>query len=287
MKFYEECRDCLLRSQISKISSERTGEEVDLFLDGCERICAERPGEYSAPLLVRDMDALYRSLFGKGIDYTGTKKVCDDAMLSLEDVISEKIESSPDTLCEAVKFAMAGNYIDFAHITSFDETSVSIIKDAAARAVPDPDVMGFLRNDLKGAESLVFLHDNCGEVVLDKILISVIRRLFPRVRVYSVVRGGDIINDVTLDDALACGLDEFSEIVPSGASIPGTYLKAINDRTRQLLQSADVIISKGLGNYETLCDEGMKIYYMFMCKCRHIAEKFNVRIHDTVLCLGI
>lgn len=120
------------------------------------------------------------------------------------------------------------------------------------------------------------LHDNCGEIVLDKVMMRVVRALYPDIRIYGVVRGSEIINDVTLRDAEEIRLSDVAEVFDNGSDVPGTYLKEVNKRTLALLSECDVIVAKGLGNLETLYGEGYNIFYSFCCKCAHIASRFNL-----------
>ncbi len=283
MKFYEECKDCLLSSQMKKAVRQFGAERAEIFRAEALKVCNAVPAEYCAPLLMRDLDGLARSLFGEGLNYSAEKRLFNGAMLAIEGQLFERVSRSADPLKEAVKLAMAANYIDFTKISAFDEGAVAAVLQAAERSRPSEEALSMLRDDLSRASTLVYLHDNCGEILLDKILIRAIRDFNPDILVYSVVRGGEIINDATLKDAAEVNLGEVSTVVENGAAIPGTYLKAINEKTLSLLKNADVIISKGLGNLETLGGEGLSIYYMFMAKCAHMAERFSVNLMDTVL----
>lgn len=259
-------------------------ERAEIFKTEAIKLAGKAPAEYCAPLLMRDFDRLARNLFGQGLDYSEEKKLFNAAMLAIEDKLYAKVASAENPIKEAVKLAMAANFIDFTKISAFDDSAVTVVLQAAERATPDGATLAKLESDLKASNSLVYLHDNCGEIVLDKILIRAIKQKYPQITVYSVVRGGAIINDVTLEDAVQVGLSAFSNaVVENGAAIPGTYLKEIKIFTQMLLKSADVIISKGLGNLETLSGEGYSVYYMLMAKCAHMAERFSVGLMDTVL----
>ena len=186
-------------------------------------------------------------------------------------------------MCLRRPFAMAANYIDFARLPDLDEGAVDTVVKAAERANPVEQTLCLLKSKLKTAKSLCVLHDNCGEIVLDKILIRVILRQYPHIFVNSVVRGSDIINDVTRADAEFINLSEFSRVIDNGTDVPGTYLKQINRDTARLLSESDVIISKGLGNLETLYGEGYSAFYMFTCKCEHISQRFDAEIMSAQL----
>lgn len=284
MKLYEECKSCLYNSQLKKVESSCSDKgKVQKFKDQVTRLLCNAPDDYSAPLLMRDIDGIHRGIYGRGIDYSRERALFNGALLKMEDGLYSEIISKADPLAEAMKYAMAANYIDFARISDLDEGAISIVMQAARRANPDPAALKSLKNKLESAKTLLFLHDNCGEIVLDKILIRVIEKLYPDVGVTSVVRGGDIINDVTERDAKQVCLEEVAEVINNGTNVPGTYLKEISPEVLRRLENSDVVISKGLGNLETLYGEGYGIFYSFTCKCAHIAEKFNAPLWSAVL----
>lgn len=280
----EECKGCLYNSQLKKVERQSGADgRFEQFKNGVKLLCTAPPENYCAPLLMRDIDRLHRKIYGCGIDYSNERRLFNGKLLAMEKQIFSKVCACDDPLCEAVKFAMAANYIDFARLPDLDEGAVDTVVKAAERANPDEQTLCLLKSKLKIAKSLCVLHDNCGEIVLDKILIRVILRQYPHIFVNSVVRGSDIINDVTRADAEFINLSEFSRVIDNGTDVPGTYLKQINRDTARLLSESDVIISKGLGNLETLYGEGYSAFYMFTCKCEHISQRFDAEIMSAQL----
>ncbi len=279
MKLDEECKGCLYNSQLKKVQREQgEGEKLDLFKSRVKALCENPPAHYCAPLLMRDLDGIHRDIFGCGIDYSREKSLFNRLLLNLESEIFDRAVASADPVEEALKFSMAANYIDFARLGDLNEQSVDYVLTVAERAEVDKSVLQSFKSRLKTAKSLCFLHDNCGEIVMDKIFLRVIKREYPDIVPVSVVRGSPIINDVTLTDAEEVGLGKVANVVENGAGVPGTYLEEISEQTKKLLSESDVIISKGLGNLETLYGEGYNIFYAFNCKCAHIAERFNLKM---------
>lgn len=279
-----ECKSCLYNSQLKKVLKEQgAGEKYSAFEKGVKELCENPPAEYCAPLLMRDINRLHERIFGSGIDYSAERRLFNSGLLALEEGLYSEISSSADPVREAMKYAMAANYIDFARVSDLDAGAIDLVISAAALANPDSGVLGSLKNRLKNAKTLCYLHDNCGEIVLDKLLIRVIKEQYPQIEVTSVVRGFPVINDVTEEDAAAVGLDAYARIVPNGTDIPGTYIKEVSPEVLSLIKYGDAVISKGLGNLETLYGEGYEIYYSFTCKCAHIAEKFNSALMSAVL----
>ncbi len=122
--------------------------------------------------------------------------------------------------------------------------------------------MPFFREELSDARSLVYLTDNCGEIVLDKIAVKMLQKLYPHLSITVIVRGEPVVNDATMEDAAMCGLTELVPVIGNGSRVGGTWLPDISEEARQLLDRADVIIAKGQGNFETLNGCGLNIYYL-------------------------
>lgn len=283
MQLYDECRDCLYNSQMKKVTSMHgeNDERLQSFKEAVRALCDGSPESSCAPLLMQGIDGVHRGIFGGIIDYSAEKHAFNTALLSIEERIFSRIKSSPDPVKEGIRYAMAANYIDYARLSDLNADSIAEVMSAAERSVIDDGVYARFTDKLNSAKNLVYLHDNCGEIVLDKLLIRAIKGTYPRINVISVVRGGDIINDVTRDDADEVGLGKYAYVADSGTAIPGTYLPAVNALTRAFINNADVVISKGLGNLETLYGKLGGGFYMFMCKCAHIAERFGKNLWET------
>lgn len=280
MKLDFECRACLYNSQLAKVKKTADGEKFEEFANGVKSLCDNPPENYCAPLLARDINLLHFKIFGRIIDYSKEKSMFNLLLSDLEEQLYSMICAAPDPLSEALKYAMAANYIDFARLSNLDGDSVNVVIEAARRANPDKSVLDCFRQKLKTAKTLCVLHDNCGEIVLDKILIRVIRLLYPQIEVTSVVRGLPVINDVTETDAKEVGLDKIAKVVSNGTDVPGTYLKEISNKARSAIENSDVLLSKGLGNLETLYGEGLGAFYAFTCKCAHISKQFGVALWE-------
>ena len=133
----------------------------------------------------------------------------------------------------------------------------------ADRFVIDEKQYDELTDDLRKAKKMVYLTDNCGEIVMDKLLIREIQKKYPDLQVTVLVRGAEVINDATMEDAVQVGLTEVAKVISNGSDIAGTWLEEISEEAKEALEEADVILSKGQGNFETLRKCGMNIYYIF------------------------
>ena len=178
---------------------------------------------------------------------------------------------------------MTGNYIDFGAMESVSEEKFEELLSNAKNISLDESEYLNLKKDLESAKKLVFLHDNCGEVVFDHVLIKTLKDLYPNLYITSMVRGVPVLNDATIDDARQIGLTDTVEVVGNGSTIAGTCLEDLSKEALEVVQNADVIISKGQGNFETLYGCGLNVYYLFMCKCTLFANRFHKNLFEGML----
>ncbi len=284
MTLDDECRDCLYGSQTKKAEAIDTdATKLAIFKREARLICDSAPASGCAPLLCRDLNLLHGKILGTPLDYTKEKKMFNSRLLEMEDALYASIQAAEDPLNEALKYAMASNYIDYARIYNLDKGAVELVIQAAHESRVDDAVYAKFRQDLSSAKTLCYLHDNCGEIVLDKILIRILKEQYPTLEITSVVRGKPVINDVTEEDARDIGLYAIARVIGNGTDVPGTPLGEVSEETLYALDHSDVIFSKGLGNLETLYGEGYSAYYCFCCKCNHIAERFNIPLWSAAI----
>lgn len=277
------CISCLAKTQLDK-HPENISEEIKLEYKKCAlKILAEADLCDSAPLIVNRLDKLRLEMFGKSTDYTDIKQYFNNYVMEKEQLISEDIFIAEDSLLRALQYSMTGNYIDFGTMANVNEEQFENLLSKAKDIALDEKEYQNLKNDLKTAGNLVFLHDNCGEIVFDHCLIKTIKGLYPNLQITSFVRGFPVLNDVTIEDAKQIGLTESVRVIENGSSIAGTCLEDISPEALDIIQKADVIISKGQGNFETLYGCGLNIYYLFMCKCALFADRFHKKIFEGML----
>ena len=215
-------------------------------------------------------------MFGVKDDFEAIKHHFNDLMLTFEQTIKEDISQSEDPLYRAIGYAMIGNYIDFGAMDSVDETYLKeLLKSVKFRTFDAVSYEPF-KQDLARKKKLVYLTDNCGEIVTDKILIHTIQTLYPQLEITVMVRGLPIINDATMEDAKQVGMTDIAKVIPNGSGIPGTYYEELSPEARNEMDTADIIIAKGQGNFETLRMCHKNVYYIFLCKCEMFARQFDV-----------
>ncbi len=176
-------------------------------------------------------------------------------------------------LLMALKLAVAGNIIDFGTPHHFSLESVQQHVNDTIHTKLATDDSELLFDKLKDSQSLLYLGDNCGEIVFDKLFIQKLKVFFPHLDITFAVRGRPVLNDVIREDALDVGMDEVAHIVDNGDGSPSTLMERTSEVFRNHFDSADVVISKGQGNFEGLYGYPKKdLFFLFMAKCKHIAK---------------
>lgn len=271
-----ECITCLLKNQLSKVPEGITEDEKIMYLQKMFAILAGVPKTMSAPEIVSEINELKRELFHIEDEYGEIKRHFNQVMMEYEEGIEKKIQGAGDPLKLALQYAMVGNYIDFGAMQNVDEDYLTGLLNNASGINVDEDQYSMLKEDLTKGENFVILTDNCGEVVMDKLLIREIQREFPNLKITVLVRGKEVLNDATMMDAEQIGMTEIVEVKGNGSGIAGTCLEKISEEAKALVDEADVIIAKGQGNFETLRGCGRNVYYAFLCKCDMFARVFGV-----------
>jgi uncharacterized protein with ATP-grasp and redox domains len=268
---------CLIRKEEENIKSVQAEESQKLsYMKQVLRLFADATEEDCAPGLSLELKKMFQTYFSMpATDYAPIKQEFNQWMLRQLPDISRQVRAAQDPLAAALLCARAANYIDFAAFKDVDQGRLSALLNDAQGEPLDPKEYNRFLKELSEAASLVYLLDNCGEIVLDRLVIEILKERFPKLQITAVVRGEPVINDVTMEDARQCGLTELVPVIANGSGIGGTWLSDINEETRSLLVHADVILSKGQGNFETLHDCGMNIYYLFLCKCSKFEERFH------------
>ncbi len=276
------CMSCMLSRQEKNIRQFRNDEKKSQYMHQVLGILYEHGQTKSAPYLAEKINRLYEKYWGNLTDFAPVKRRYNELLLSKEAEIKDKISKAADPLKEAVKYVCAANYIDFSAVENVNEDTFNkLLEKAESESISETEYAKF-RADLEAAESLVYLTDNCGEIVLDKIWITLIKEAYPNLKMTVIVRGGNVINDATMEDARLVGLTDIVSCIDNGNAAPGTVPERLNEEAKLLLTNADVIISKGQGNFESMYDEGFNPYYMFLCKCELFVHRFGLNRYESV-----
>jgi len=230
------------------------------------------------PAMGQRIHRLIRALTGVNDPYRPARERQNRMAGDLLAEFQAEIAAASDPLEMAVRLAIAGNVIDMG---VHGDVKKSAVRSSLRQAMREPlagDLQEFRRASRK-ARVILYLADNAGEIVFDRLLIE---QLGPA-RVTLAVRGGPVINDATRADARAAGLPGSLEIVDNGSDAPGTLLPDCSDEFRRRFAAADMVVAKGQGNYETLSRERRGIHFLFKAKCPMIAEHAGVALGAHVL----
>jgi uncharacterized protein with ATP-grasp and redox domains len=228
------------------------------------------------PQLGREMHRIIRQVIQNPDPYDEIKQKFNRLMLDYYPDLKKLVAKADDPFQMALRLAIAGNIIDYGPNHLFDINQTLERAKSIALAIDDSES---LRQAISEAKMLLYLGDNAGEIVMDRVLLETIRHP----HVYFAVRGAPIINDALLEDAQLVGIDKIAKVITNGDDAPGTILETSSTEFRAIFEEADLVISKGQGNYEGLSDVNKNIYFILMTKCDHVANHLGVKKGDFVV----
>ncbi|GAH66664.1 unnamed protein product, partial [marine sediment metagenome] len=199
--------------------------------------------------------------------------------LDLYPRLKKRIEDSSDPLRTAVRLAIAGNVIDYGTPGAFD---IQNEIETVLRGEFGVFMFNEFQTALSRAGTVLYLCDNAGEIVFDRLLIEEIQARY-QIEVTAAVRGGPVLNDVIMEDAGQVGLNRVCRVISNGSNAPGTLIEDCSDEFLRIYHDADLVISKGQGNFETLWGEEKNIFFLFKVKCDVVARHVRGKVGDTVL----
>ena len=279
MKTYLDCIPCFFKQAIFAARAALSDEEtIKAVLDRVGMLISRIPLHASPPETGREVYRIVREVTGVNDPFAGLKAESINRALALYPEFKEAAGGADDPLETAVRLAIAGNVIDFGADPDFQlEEDI----EAIVAAQPATNHFDTFRQTLARARSVLYLGDNAGETVFDRILIEVMGK--PTVY---VVRDKPVINDATVTDAAQSGLDTVATIISSGWDGPGVLVDRGSEAFLHHFRTADLVISKGQGNYETLSSEQRPIFFLLKAKCPVIARDLGVNVGDTIIKCG-
>ena len=289
MRTYLDCIPCFFKQALesARLAGAPARRQKEI-LDRLARILPTIPLEASPPEMGRHIYGLVNKMTGKKDPYRQIKKKSNKLALRLYDRLKAKVRLSRDRLLTAVELAIAGNIIDYGVKNSLNvDSELRKILSEEDRAIRKESRRLFnyrmFKRAVRTAKIILYLGDNAGEIVFDKILIEEIIRANPTKKIVYVVRGRPIINDALIEDAHACGMHTIVDVISSGLDIPGTVLSQCSPAFLKLYRKADIIISKGQGNFEALSGTKKPVFYLFMAKCPVVAKHIFCNVGDVIL----
>jgi len=276
MRTYLDCIPCLMHQALRAARQATDDEEkIKRVLDEVGLMINTIPMESPPPKIAMGVYRKIREITENPDPYRQLKIDSTREALSLYPVLKEKITSSSDKLFTAIRLAIAGNIIDFG-------TSASLnIKDEIDRILDmDLAVSDFdrFKTGLTAADEVLFIADNAGECVFDRVLIEEIKK-----PVTYVVRSAPVINDATFADACMAGVDRVASLMASGTDAPGTVLGTCNATFLRKFYRSSFVISKGQGNFEALSETAAPVFFMLIAKCPIVARDIGANVGDMIL----
>ncbi len=289
MNTYLECIPCFFNQVLQAGErSELSSAQVKVMMDAVGDELKRFPLEASPPEMAPTIQKLYTELSGISDPYKSIKDMSNEKALAVYPELKAIVERSATPLLTAVELACAGNIIDYGAHQDVDVSGeiLQILSQAdAAIAHEERELFAFdaFCDDLSKAKRLMYVGDNCGEIVFDRVLIETIAAHYPTLHIDFVTRGTPILNDCLVEDAYTCGLHHAATIVSSGMVSPGLIMKNASPEFKALFDQADMIISKGQGNYEALSGIDAPIYFLLITKCKVIARDLGSSMRDLIL----
>ena len=281
MKTYLDCIPCFFRQALAaaRISSEDETVHRQV-LNAVALMIPDLALNATPPEIAQQVYRIVYKITGNNDPYLDAKKIANKATLSLYTRMQDIVDYSNDTLETACKLAIAGNAIDLGAQTEHGSI-YSIIEDSVGYPLNQEHYRKF-KECVGQSSSILYLADNAGEIVFDRILIEHLLQI-RKSKIVFVVREKPIVNDATLDDALQVGLNKVATIISNGSEAPATILSQCSSEMLSYYQSADLIISKGQGNYESLSGRPENIFFLFKVKCPVIARDSGYDIDSPVI----
>jgi uncharacterized protein with ATP-grasp and redox domains len=236
--------------------------------------------DVTPPEIAQQVYRIVAEITGNNDPYREIKKLANKSAMSLYARMKDIVDNSNETLETACKLAIAGNAIDLGAQAEFGSI-YSIIEDSVGYQLDQEHYREFKGCVVKSS-LILYLADNAGEIVFDRILIEQLLKM-RKLKIVFVVREKPIINDATLDDALQVGLDKVATIISNGSDAPATILSQCSPEMLRYYRAADLVISKGQGNYESLSGRPENIFFLFKVKCPVIARDSGYDLDSFVL----
>jgi uncharacterized protein with ATP-grasp and redox domains len=288
MRTYLDCIPCFFRQALdaARMAGADQAAQKKILEELCKLI-PSIPLDASPPEIGRDIYRLVREISGSKDPFKKIKQNSNKLALTLYPKLKEKINYSSDGLRTALELAIAGNVIDYGVKNSLDieaEIKKIFAEDAEIIKKGNRSIFDYqkFKEALKGTDEILYLADNAGETVFDRIFIEKLKEIGVREILYAV-KEYPVINDALYGDAVECGIDKIAKVISSGSDAPGTVLKFCSPGFIRVFRDAKLIVSKGQGNFEALSEEDGPIFFLFKIKCPVLVRDVGGNLGDVVL----
>ncbi len=280
MRTYFDCIPCFVRQVLDSVRMTTDDEQIqEKVLREALYLGSKMDLSQSPPAMAQKIHRFIREITGVKDPYLEVKNRFNKLGLQMYPELKQQVETSADPLETAVRLAIAGNIIDFGVNSVVEQSQV---EKAIAESLTEPldmEAMEEFRDATSQAEDILYLGDNAGEIVFDRLLIEQL----PYEKITFAVKGGPILNDATIEDAQVVGLTDIVNVIDNGSDAPGTILESCSEAFRRRFDKSDLIIAKGQGNFETLCDVDKNLFFMLRPKCVVLARHLGCEIGSLVL----
>ena len=269
------CLQCYLKRNLDLVRPLGSEAQAMEFAKRLMQLYMDAPAGVSSPWFGPQVADLLQEMYGLPIDrFREEKRLSNRFVLERLDQIRDRVRAAPDPVYAGLQFSILGNYLDFGALqgqVSFEALEQMLNKGLELEL--DRAVYDDLCRDLEGAKTLLYLSDNAGEIGFDRIFAEEIARRYPHLAITFCVRGQITQNDATREDAAA--VDIPFPVIDNGNRVAGTQLDQLSEEADTALNTADVVIAKGMGNTETMFGCGLNVYYAFLIKCQRFVTVFG------------
>lgn len=280
MRTYFDCIPCFVRQALDAARLATNDERIhEKVVREVLRLAAELDMSKSPPAMGQQIHRLIRKLVGQDDPYHGIKRRFNNLALKLYPELRKQIISSNNRLETAIRLAIAGNIIDFGVNGSVSESDLNKAISESLIADFDSLQLQSFQDAIEQAEEILYLADNAGEIVFDRLLIEQL----PYDKVTMVIKGKPVINDATMEDARVAGLMQIIEVIDNGSDAPGIIIENCSQEFCHRFTNVDLIIAKGQGSYETLSDINKNIFFVLKAKCPVIARHLDRKVGEMIL----
>lgn len=280
MRTYFDCIPCFVRQVLDSVRMTTDDEQIqEKVLREALYLGSKMDLSQSPPAMAQKIHRFIREITGVKDPYLEVKNRFNKLALQMYPELKQQVETSADPLETAVRLAIAGNIIDFGVNSVVEQSQVEKTIAESLTEPLDMEAMEEFRDATSQAEDILYLGDNTGEIVFDRLLIEQL----PYEKITFAVKGGPILNDATIEDAQIVGLTDIVNVIDNGSDAPGTILESCSEAFRRRFDKSDLIIAKGQGNFETLCDVDKNLFFMLRPKCVVLARHLGCEIGSLVL----
>ncbi len=279
MKIYLDCYPCFLRQALEASRMAGADEEQQrTVLHEVIGVLRNLDPTSTPPQIGDQVHRIVRLKVGDHDPYRAAKDEATSEAMELYPRLKRLVAEAEDPLETAIRLSIAGNIIDFGPNLDYDLWKV--VEKVLRQPFAIDDGVSF-REMISRVKQVLFLSDNAGETVFDRVLIEIMSK-----PVLYAVKGGPILNDATREDAHAAGVDRVAQIISTGSDAPGTVIECCSEEFRRLFHRADMIIAKGQANYETLSEQGARTFFLLQIKCSVIGDDVGIPVGSIIFKQG-